>query len=133
MGQKIKSLIISLLAALGLVLFVYTNSPEYQYYQNNRDEINRVTETLSNIPVVVNKQLVEDDVIIEGLPTTVTVQLTGDKVYMGQVDTGSIYVEAFIEQVIDDKQTVRLGLKNIPEQLTGETLPTMVVVKVQRN
>lgn len=133
MGQKIKSLIISLFATLGLVLFVYTNSPEYQYYQNNRDEINRVTETLINIPVVVNNQLVDDDIIIEGLPTTVTVKLTGDKVYMGQVDTGSIYVEAVIEQVIDGQQTVRLGLKNIPEQLTGETLPTMVVVKVQRN
>lgn len=133
MGQKIKSLIISLFATLGLVLFVYTNSPEYQYYQNNRDEINRVTETLSNIPVVVNKQLVDEDVIIEGLPTTVTVKLTGDKVYMRQVDTGSIYVEAVIEQVIDGQQTVRLGLKNIPEQLTGETLPTRVVVKVQRN
>lgn len=126
-----RELVISFLATIVVVMFVQQEIQDlYQFYRRE-DVIQTVSESISHVPVIV--QGGEEPVYIEGLPSTVTVYIEGNKDLVEQIDFQQMWVTTDdITTLTEDSGLIRLKLaRPLSENVSVTISPSHVYITVR--
>ncbi|MGX7106173.1 CdaR family protein [Hutsoniella sourekii] len=125
--------LVSLFIACLLFVFVRSQGSMSRQQVEETPEVASVstTETVSNVPVTVNGD--NDKLFVTGLPSTVSVKITGPKNIISQVIKDPMAVQTEdLSKLEPGNQTIRLEMVNGVEDLDYVIEPTRVLVDIGR-